>query len=260
MRVARVILVGVALALIACGSAVAQNNLTGDDILTQLKDDISLTGSGYATLDLVTQNKKGDQRENRLIVYRSDDGTSEKQLVEDTAPADVKGSKFLSVYEEGDSEPEMWLYLPALGKERRIAGHMTKGSFMGTDFTYEEIAGGQSYRDDYQAVRSQDDELDGYLCYTLDLTPKASDSEYSRVRMWVWQDEMMPLRIDFFNGSGQLSKRLVMSDLRQDEGGTYTPYRISMSNELAGTMSIIKIVETSRQVDDSYFTLRYLRQ
>jgi hypothetical protein len=78
--------------------------------------------------------------------------------------------------------------------------------------------------------------------------------------MWVWQEEMMPLRLDFFNADGQLSKRLLLSDFRQDSQGRYSPYNITMSNELEGTKTIVIIRETYEEVDDSYFTMRYLRQ
>jgi len=260
MRLAKITSAALAAVLLVSALAFAEDGLTGDEIVDQLKDDMALTGSGYAVLDLITVNKKGESRQHNLMLFRSDDGKTEKQLVEYLSPADVKGTKFLSILEEGADEAEMWLYLPALGKERRIAGHMTKGSFMGTDFTYEEIAGFGNYRDDYDAVRLADEELDGYMCYVLDLTPKSADVEYSRVRMWVWQAEMVPLKLQFFNRDGQLSKQLLLSDLRQDSEGRYMPYTITMSNELAGTKSIINILEVHEEIDDSYFTLRYLRQ
>lgn len=260
MRIAKIASVVLAVTLFTGMLVLAHDSLTGDEIVEQLKGDMAITGSGHAVLDLITENKRGDRREHGLILFRSDDGKTEKQLVEYTSPADVRGTKFLSIYEVDADETQMWLYLPALGRERRIAGHMTKGSFMGTDFTYEEIAGFGSYSDDYEAIRLADEELDGRECYVLDLTPTSGDIEYSQVRMWVWQAEMIPLRLDFFNADGQLSKRLLLSDLQQDSEGKYSPHSITMSNELEGTKSIVNIRETYEEVDDSYFTMRYLRQ
>lgn len=260
MRIAKTALVVLALTLLTGALVLAHDNLTGEEIIEQFKSDMALTGSGHAVLDLITENKRGDRREHGLVLFRSDDGNTEKQLVEYTSPADVRGTKFLSIYDAGKDETEMWLYLPALGRERRIAGHMTKGSFMGTDFTYEEIAGFSSYSDDYEAVRLADEEFDSRKCYVLDLTPTSDDIDYSKVKMWVWQEEMMPLRLDFFNADGQLSKRLLLSDFRQDSQGRYSPYNITMSNQLEGTKTIVIIRETYEEVDDSYFTMRYLRQ
>lgn len=110
--------------------------LTAEEILERIKGEASLAGSGMATVNLITENKRGDQRSNTVIIYRKADEEVEKQLIEYLEPADVKGTKFLSIVEEG-KEDMMWLYLPALGRERRIAAHAKKESFMGTDFTYE---------------------------------------------------------------------------------------------------------------------------
>ena len=247
-----------ALLLMASGTTFAQDLPSGDDILAQLKGQTALIGSGSAVVNLITENKKGDQRASKLMVFRSDDGVAEKQLVEYMDPADVRGTKFLSISERGGGEPEMWLYLPALGRERRIAGHMTKGNFMGTDFTYEEIGGGWAYSDEYDAVRLDDEAHEEYACYVLDLTPR-TEGDYSRLKMWVWRDEMIPLKIQFYDTSGQLSKQLLITDLRRNEDGECIPHRIVMSNELAGTKSIIEILEIRNQVDDDFFTLRYLR-
>jgi outer membrane lipoprotein-sorting protein len=254
----RLLLLILGLFFMMWSTAAAGNQLTGADILAQLKGETALIGSGSAVVNLVTENKKGDQRASTLMVFRSDDGIAEKQLVEYMDPADVRGTKFLSISERGGGEPEMWLYLPALGRERRIAGHMTKGDFMGTDFTYEEIGGSLAYSEDYDAVRLDDENYDGHACYVLDLTPR-TEGGYARVRMWVWRDEMIPLRIQFFGTDGLLTKQLLISDLRWDEAGECIPHRITMSNELAGTKSIIEILEIRNEVDDDYFTLRYLR-
>ncbi|MDI3548196.1 MAG: hypothetical protein PWR10_1848 [Halanaerobiales bacterium] len=239
----------------------AADELTGDEILDRLKDDSTLTGSGTAIINLITENEKGEQRVNKLKIYRKDDGKLEKQLLEYLEPADVKGTKFLSINNTETDENQMWLFLPALGRERRIAGHMTEDKFMGTDFTYDEIGGGQSYSDDYQAKRLADEEFAGYNCYVLEMIPEDKDSDYSKVKMWVWQDEMIPLQIEFYNLDGQLSKKLVSSELEKEDDGDYMPHKVVMSDELAGTKTIIEILESNdEEVNDQYFTMRYLRR
>ncbi len=61
----------------------------------------------------------------------------------------------------------------------------------GTDFTYEEISGTAAYKEDYESKRLDDDTFDGHKCYVLQLTPKGK-SEYTFVKMWVWQDGFIP--------------------------------------------------------------------
>ncbi len=261
MKVFKAFLVIGSLLLFLNSMVLAQEDLTAEEILEQLKGDTTLTGSGSATIKLITENDKGQQRVNKLKIYRKDDGQMEKQLLEYLEPADVEGTKFLSLNNTERDENQMWLYLPALGRERRIAGHMVQDKFMGTDFTYEEIGGGQSYSEDYQANRLRNEEFERYLCYVLDLIPVDSGSKYSRLKMWVWQEELIPLKILFYNLDGQLSKQLISTDLEKTEDGDYMPHTIFMSDELAGTKTIIEIIETSKnEVVDDYFTLRYLRK
>lgn len=244
----------------AFGELGRASELTADQILDRIEGTSTFTGSGTATIELITENKRGQQRKNSLRVFRKEepDGT-EKQLVEYLAPADVAGTKFLSISKEGQ-EDQMWLFLPALGRERRIAGSARREKFMGTDFTYEEIGGGASYREDYRAERLPDETLDGRKCYLLRLIPKG-DSDYSFVKMWVWQGEFIPLKIEFYDVDKRPKKVLLNSDLRKNEKGEWEPSTLTMSDLLAGTKTIVKLIETKEgKVSDDYFTMRYLRR
>ena len=235
-------------------------DLTAEQILDRIESTTMLTGSGSATIELITENKRGQQRSNKLKVYRSKaaDGT-EKQLLEYLSPADVAGTKLLSIT-GGGQESQIWLFMPALGRERRIAGTETRSKFMGTDFTYEEISGGSAYKDDYKAEKLKDEDLDGRNCYVLRLTP-TKESDYAFVKMWVWRDEFIPLKIEFYNRDGKVRKVLSNLDLKKSSKGKWEPSTIVMSDVVAGTKTIIKILEMSGEpVPDEYFTVRYLRR
>ncbi len=235
-------------------------DLTAEQILDKLEGTAMLTGNGSARIELITENKRGQQRSNTLRIYRSKaaDGT-EKQLLEYLAPADVAGTKLLSIT-GGGQEAQIWLFMPALGRERRIAGAETQSKFMATDFTYEEISGGSAYKDDYKAERLKDEALEGRNCYVLRLTP-TKESDYSFVKMWVWRDEFIPLKIDFYNRDAKVRKVLSNSDLKKNSQGKWEPSTVVMSDVAAGTKTIIKILEMSEDpVPDEHFTVRYLRR
>ncbi len=240
---------------------VAGAELSASEILDRMAGTGVLSGSGQARLELVTENRRGQQRAYRLQIYRSEGpGDALRQLLEYLEPADVRGTKFLSIREPGGAT-QMWLYLPALGRERRIAGADVEQQFMGTDFTYEEIGAGRTYKTDYTAQRLADSTLDGQPVYVLKLTPRDAGSRYGFVQVWVWQETFVPLRIEFFDRRGQLEKQLTMSDLRRDERGAWLPYRITMANSRAGTRTMIRVLEyLPGEVPEEYFTLRYLRR
>jgi len=203
--------------LFLAGSLASAQELTGEEILKKIKGKISLTESGTATIKLIMEKKGEKQGSNTIKVYRKVSEKIEKQLIEYLEPADVKGTKLLSIVEEG-KEDMMWLYLPALGRERRIVGQSKKGSFMGTDFTFEEIGGGKSYEEKYKAEKLEDEIFEDYPCYVLKLDPKEKGTEYTYLKMWVWKEEFFPLKIEFYEEEEKLTKTLTNSDLRKEDG------------------------------------------
>ncbi|NLA06511.1 MAG: outer membrane lipoprotein-sorting protein [Firmicutes bacterium] len=235
--------------------------LTAKQILDKVESTALLVGSGSAKIELITESKRGQQRSNTLQIYRKKDADdTEKQLLEYLQPADVAGTKLLSITKPDGKDSEIWLYMPALGKERRIAAQEMQTKFMGTDFTYEEISGTAAYKEDYESNRLDDDTFDGHKCYVLQLTPKEK-SEYTFVKMWIWQDEFIPLKIEFYGRGDKLKKSLDTSGWKKNAKGKWEPAQVVMSDVMAGTKTIIKIKEASEaDVPDDYFTVRYLRR
>ena len=248
-------------AAVAAGAVARAAEPSAQEILDRMAGTGILHGSGQARLELVTENRQGQRRTYRLQLLRAEgQGGATRQFLEYLEPADVRGTRFLSLEEPGQAS-QMWLYLPALGRERRIAGSAAQDSFMGTDFSYQEIGGGRTYRTDYAAERQADATLDGRPAYVLRLTPRNPDSRYGYVQLWVWKETFLPLRIDFFDRRGQLDKQLTTGDFRQDERGTWFAYLITMASVKAQTRTIIRVLEhQSKPVPDEVFTLRYLRR
>lgn len=242
--------------LTAVGAAA---ELTGPEILERLQGDSPLaTQQGMAQVRLTTVNERGQERpsEMRIFIRTSADGT--EQLLEYVAPADVAGTKlYTRTPRKGD--PDILLYLPALGRERRIAATERGSTFMNTDFTYEEITSFASFTQLYTAERLADSEWEGRPAYVLRLTPKEADSLYSHVVMYVWQEEFLPLRVDFYNRDGVLWKQLLNSNFQQTPAGTWEARRIEMVNVLKKTKTIIDLVTTSR-TDVPANLLRELRR
>lgn len=262
-----VALPALALAVIIVSGAVAAGTVgaaaaapTAQQVLDSMQMSGLLGGSGRAVVELVVE--KGKQtKTNKVEIFRRDDGKgSSSQMVEFLAPADVKGTKFLSIVEPG-AEDQMWLYLPAVGRERRIAGSSAQGQFMGTDFTFEEISLSEDSWKDYTAALLPDQKVDGRLCYVLRLTPKSSGQAYTGVVLYVWQDGALPLKIEFYGKGDKLQKVMTLQDLQKVEGGIWQPRTIKLTNVTAGSATTVKILESdTKPVSDEVFTLRYLRK
>ena len=172
-------------------------------------------------------------------------------MVEFLSPADVKGTKFLSIVEPG-AEDQMWLYLPAVGRERRIAGSSAQGQFMGTDFTFEEISLNRSTWEQYTPSLLADRLVDGVLCHIVKLAPKSSGQSYSSLVLCVSKGDMNPVRIEFYGKGDKLQKVMTLS---------WDPQVIRLENVAAGSTTTVKVLEYDEgAVPDEVFTLRYLRK
>src|SRR2546423_9149621 len=66
--------------------------------------------------------------------------TDNMRFVNFKSPADVRGTKTLLIEHSGKDD-DIWIYLPALKKVRRLVSSNKKDSFVGTDFTYEDVIG-----------------------------------------------------------------------------------------------------------------------
>lgn len=245
--------------IVLTSSIVFAQELSGQDILDDLGFSTILSGSGVAELNLITENARGVQRNFSVKVYLKSDDRGDRQFLEYLSPADVRGTKFLSLNEKGQ-EDQMWLYMPALGRERRIASHMTGDSFMGTDFTYDEIGGNFAEEGQYSAVRLADQKEGDVDCYVLDMTAIVEDALYEKIKMWVWQEEMVPVKVQFMDSAGVLQKTLNLSNFKQ-VSGELVPHDVIMADNLKGTRTILEIIEISEEdISDDVFTVRYLRR
>jgi outer membrane lipoprotein-sorting protein len=123
-----------------------------------------------------------------------------------TSPADVKGVAFLA-----RSDDEMYVYMPEFGKIRRIASHVKKENFMGTDFSYSDM-GSSDWAKTYDA-RVTKREAKNVL---LELVPRKVDEvDYGKLTMLVDTSTYMALRIQYFDKKGTLWKEMTQTQIKK---------------------------------------------
>src|SRR5215217_3601919 len=145
----------VALALAHRPASVAQGRLSADAVARKIQDRDTGRDSRF-TMRMKLSDRHDRVRERLLDVITLRGRTApgapstapdgDRLLIRFNYPNDIKGTSFL-VWEHPSAEDERFLYLPSLGRVRRIAGAETQESFVGSDFTYEDI-GGREF-DDY---------------------------------------------------------------------------------------------------------------
>jgi outer membrane lipoprotein-sorting protein len=237
-------------------ASVQAEELTGEDVLDKVKEAIDAK-SAEMTLSMVLYSEGGSKRERSLQV-KTAGNEGDKALIRFTAPADVEGTGFLS-QEKSGGEEEMYLYLPALGSVRRIAGSQKNGSFVGTDFSYNDLSilGGGNYSEDYEASIEEETEEE----YLLEIVPTDEEIEYSYGRMWVQKSNWVPTKVEFYDKDEKLHKELTNEDIKQ-VNKYWTPHRMTMKDVQKGTKTVLHLEEVAYDVelDDRIFTTRNLRR
>ncbi|MBN2533253.1 MAG: outer membrane lipoprotein-sorting protein [Spirochaetales bacterium] len=192
-------------------------SLTGDEILAKTEEVLSGPRDYEGRLTMTLANYDGSGKEERALKVWF--AGKEKRVIKFLSPSSMNGIGLLSL----DAD-EMYLYLPAQNKIRRIEGGVKNDDFQGTDFSYNEM-GSYDYREDYTAGVDAEDET----TYTLILKIKPdADKPYDKVMMIVDKSTFIPQTIEFYKDD-TLKKILSILEIKKT-GSNIVPSRIKMEN------------------------------
>lgn len=241
----------------SASSAIAQEDLTAEDIIRTMTETLNPDQSeGRMKMTITTTS--GDERTFLYQTYSKDGG--EKSLMRYLEPSRVRGQTILML-NDGD---DIWTYFPKKNHIRKLATHAKRQKLEGSDFSYEDMGGSNTFIEEYQSARLDDEKKEGYQCYKLELTRKAeSDAGYSRLIVWVDKETLVPIVIDYFHEADpQLrEKQLILRNI-QIIDGTPTPMQYTMYNKLDDTKTNMEIIEVHYNVDlsDNLFTEEGMKQ
>jgi outer membrane lipoprotein-sorting protein len=209
----------------------------------------------------------------RMVITAKNGGTTERvidQYSKDAAngyartvivfqsPATVKGTRFLTM-DNASGKSDQWIFLPALGKVRRIASSESGGSFMGTDFSYDDMSlMDRDVGEDTHTIL-REETLNGMACYVIESVPKDSDFQYAKMITWVDKASYRSYKQELYNKRGAVEKLMEMLGYR-DVQGRDTPTQTKISTLAAGTSTTIymDIIKYDDPIPEAVFTTAYL--
>jgi uncharacterized protein len=191
--------------------------------------------------------------------------TDNMRLVTFLTPSDVKGTKTLLVEHTGKDD-DIWIYLPAMKKVRRLISSNKKDSFVGTDFSYGDVIGHRP--GDWNHKVLKEEKVDGRDCYLMESTPKtpevASNSGYSKRLGWIDKENFVALKGESFDQNGQLLRKFFARNVQSVDAknGKWQPMSIESQNVQTNHKTIIefKNYKANVGVGDEFFTARYLEK
>lgn len=240
----------------------ARPRVTGEYVARQAHD--RETGrDSRATVRLTLYDRHGRPRERLLTMLsrRGQGNVGDRVLTRFTHPEDIRGTGFL-VWEHPSADDERFLYLPSLGRVRRIAGSESQESFVGTDFTYEDI-GGREFEDYTYTLLDENASWTpprgtASPAYRLESRRKDASAKYPRVVSLVTRDFVV-VAADVFNRRDEREKVYAVLRLEKVEG-IWTVLEAEMSNLLDHTKTTLRIqaIDYNVGLKDSEFSRRQL--
>ncbi len=193
----------------------------------------------------------------RTIEMKSWSLGTEYFMVYITAPAKEKGQAFLK------RENEMWQWLPSIERMIKLPPSMMMQSWMGSDFTNDDLMQESSIVKDYDKTIIGSEELDGFECYKIELTPKPEAVVvWDKILLWVSKENFYQLKADYYDEFGDLVQTMTGSNIKTlDDRKLPATMTIAPADE-PGNKTILEYVEMDFNVDikESFFSQQRMKR
>jgi outer membrane lipoprotein-sorting protein len=244
--------------LLGAGGVFAQE-LSGYDIMKMVDERYTGETAQYK-LSMTLASGRGAPRIREVSYYFKDYGDTDKILMVFQSPRDVAGTGYLSFsYDDESKDDDMWLYLPAMRRVRRITGSGKNDDFMGTDFTYEDMGSRSLAKDTFTF---QGEELiDNEPCRRVEALPKDRSDPYGRRVIWVRKDSNIIAAADYYDRQDKLLKTLRVSNIQRIDD-IWTALKMEMTNVQNKHSTVIEMSEIkfNLPLDDTLFAVTTLER
>ena len=209
----------------------------GLEIARETRERAKGFGNFTAQQTMVLRNKQGQEskRQARIKVLEAP-GDGDKSLFVFDEPRDVKGTAFL-VHSHKEKSDDQWLYLPALKRVKRISSSNRSGSFMGSEFSYEDMGSQEVERFTYKYLR--DEPCGDATCTVVERFPVARRSGYRRQVVWQDKDELRVRKVHYFDRKNAHLKTLTMARYRKYLDRYWQAHEMTMVNHLTGKSTVM---------------------
>lgn len=236
------------------------------EIMDKVTQTRKLAGS-EAVVKMSIINEKGQARERKVTVATKlfDGGKTEKRIYRFLSPADVEGTGVL-LFDYDAQADDVWVFVPALRKTRRIVSSQRSQAFMGSEFSFGDL--NIPALDDFTYALVKEESFGGEDCFVVDVTPKnqevADADGYSKKTYWVSKAKFVVRRGLYYDKEKKLLKELLANDIKllDPKNNRYRPMKMEMINKQNGRKSVFESTEMKFVPDtkDEYFTTRYLER
>jgi hypothetical protein len=253
----RVILLGLILPLLQA----AGQQPDAAQIMSKSRD-LSITGSLSANISLRITEKGGSTRSRTIsMTTKSYADGLEKRIIKFIEPADVRGTSML-VIDNKNSADEMWIYLPALKKTRRIVTSEKGKSFMSSEFSNADMTSPTISDFTHKHLEKSGNNNQWIIESTPVNEDKADEYGYSKKISYINIDKSQVQKMEFYNFDNELFKIIEIKSIFPLSDGKYLVKNMVANNLNTNRKSEILFSNISEgvKVDDSNFTIQNLER
>ena len=176
----------------------------------------------------------------RTLVFDFWSEGTENSFIRVKEPAKERGVAFLKVGRE------MWQYVPRINRVIKIPPSMMLQSWMGSDFTNDDLVQESSIVEDYGHTLLGREVLEGDEAYKIEMIPKPeAPVAWDRLVEWIRVADYVPLRAEFYNERGERIRTMLYSDIRR-LGGRLLPTRMTLLEEKRPGRQTVLVLEDVR--------------
>jgi len=214
---------------------------TASEISQKASDAMNLNAMEMSSI-LKILDDKGRERVRETVTATGKFNGVSKTIVRFTAPPDVKGTALL-IHDYDNKADDMWIYLPALRKERRIVSNEKGKSFMGSEFSNADMSKPNLNDFEYRILGTEN--VENIVCWKIESTGKTTatkeENGYSKRIAWIAKDNYLVHKMEFYDLNGTLKHLQTIKDYRKQPDGTYFAHYMEKENLLNGRKSIMII-------------------
>lgn len=218
-------------------------------LYSQSPEEISRRSTDIISIDsfemlstLTIYDARGNERERKISMAGRKFGDTHKTLMRFTAPPEVQGTSML-IHNHDNADSDMWIYMPAIRRVRRIAGDDKASNFMGSEFKNSDMTTPNTEDFNYRNLGTAT--IEGVICRKIEVLPKTSEIKstygFSKQISYIEKNTYFARKVEYYDFNGELERVQIISDYRPQPGGKYFAFLMEMENKQNGRRSVMQI-------------------
>lgn len=239
------------LILLMLPALLASQDLSAAEIIKR-SEDIMRSGDSYAEMKM-TIIRPSWTRETRMKSWSKGKGLA---LIVVTSPTRDAGIAYLK------RDNEIWNWQPKIERTIKLPPSMMAQSWMGSDFTNDDLVKETSLTDDYNQKLLGQEIMNGIECYKLELTPREGAAVvWGKLIIWISQEHFMQIKTKFYDEEDFLISTLTGSEITIFDDRHLPSILTMVPEDEPGNKTVVEYVslQFNQNLNDRLFTIQNMK-